>query len=85
MAVVGPPIWQTGVWADTVWAEGVWEDEAASSEVLAAGDLTTAFVKWLATKSTPKNEVIRAALNTEYSTSNPDLQPLLAKFLKERT
>lgn len=26
MAVVGPPIWQTGVWADTVWAAGVWRD-----------------------------------------------------------
>jgi hypothetical protein len=26
MAVVGPPIWQTGVWADTVWAAGVWRE-----------------------------------------------------------
>ena len=28
MAVVGPPIWQTGVWADTVWAAGVWREPA---------------------------------------------------------
>jgi hypothetical protein len=33
MAVVGPPIWQSGVWADTVWASGVWDDGTGSSYV----------------------------------------------------
>jgi hypothetical protein len=55
-----------------------------AGETLAAGDLTTAFSKWLATKGHPKNEAIRAALNTHYGTEYRDIQPNLARFLKER-
>lgn len=54
------------------------------AETLAAGDLTTAFVKWLATKAQPKNETVRADLNTNYGATNPDIQPLVAKFLHDR-
>jgi hypothetical protein len=54
-------------------------------ESLAAGDLTTAFSKWLATKGHPKNEAVRAALNTHYSTSYADIQPPVARFLKDRS
>jgi hypothetical protein len=55
-----------------------------AGEVLAAGDLTTAFSKWLATKGHPKNEAIRAALNTSYSTTYADIQPLVSRFLRDR-
>lgn len=54
------------------------------AETLAAGDLTTAFVKWMDTKAGPKNETIRAALNTNYGTTNPDIAPLVTKFLQNR-
>jgi hypothetical protein len=58
---------------------------AAPSESLAAGDLTTAFSKWLAGEGHPKNEAVRQALNTHYGTTNADIQPLVAKFLKDRS
>jgi hypothetical protein len=54
------------------------------AETLAAGDLTTAFTKWLATKTSPKNEVIRAALNTNYATSKDDIARNLTRFLHDR-
>ena len=54
------------------------------AESLAAGDLTTAFSKWLATKGHPKNESVREALNTHYGTTYADIQPLVARFLKDR-
>lgn len=54
------------------------------TETLAAGDLTTAFSKWLAGEGHPKNEAMRAALNTHYSTSNADIQPPVTRFLKDR-
>ena len=54
------------------------------SESLAAGDLTTAFSKWLAGEGHPKNEAMRAALNAAYGTSNADVEPLAARFLKDR-
>lgn len=55
------------------------------NETLASGDLTTAFMKWYASKGHPRNEDIRGDLNTEYSTDNADIMPNLVKFLKERT
>ena len=54
------------------------------AETLAAGDLTTAFTKWLATKASPKNETIRAALNTNYLTSYADIMKVLTRFLHDR-
>lgn len=45
MAVVGPPIWQTGVWADSVWAAGVWESSAGATPL--TGDRTTAWAKYM--------------------------------------
>ena len=54
------------------------------AETLAAGDLTTAFIKWLATKGTPKNEVIRSSLNTNYGTTHTDIQKNISRFLKDR-
>ena len=54
------------------------------AETLAAGDLTTAFTKWLATKASPKNEVVRAALNTNYTTTHTDIQRNVSRFLKDR-
>ena len=58
--------------------------EAPDGETMAAGDLTTAFSKWLAGEGHPKNEAIRAALNTSYSTSYADIAPPVARFLKDR-
>ena len=58
--------------------------EAPAGETLAAGDLTTAFSKWLAGEGYPKNEAILAALNTSYSTSYADIAPPITRFLKDR-
>lgn len=56
------------------------------AESLAAGDLTTAFIKWLNTKqATSKNEVIRALLNTNYTTTYTDIQKNLSRFLHDRS
>jgi hypothetical protein len=56
------------------------------SEVLAAGDLTTAFSNWLNTKGIPKNEVIRDALTTHYSVDGgSDLTTVLSRFLQNRS
>lgn len=38
MAVVGPPVWASGVWADTVWASGVWNTAAVGGGGAAPGD-----------------------------------------------
>lgn len=57
-------------------------------ESLAAGDLTTAFVKWMATKNLgdDANTAIRDALATHYSTDGgEDLTTLLARFLRDRS
>jgi hypothetical protein len=54
------------------------------AETLAAGDLTTAFTKWLATKSTPKNEIIQSSLNTNYVTTYTDIMKNLTRFLHDR-
>lgn len=54
------------------------------AEILAAGDLTTAFCKWLDTKAGPKNETIRAALNTNYTTTYTDIAKNITKFLHDR-
>lgn len=60
------------------------EAGGGSSESLAAGDLTTAFAKWLASRTMPKNEDIRGDLNTHYSRSDQDIQYVLSRFLKDR-
>jgi hypothetical protein len=54
------------------------------AETLAAGDLTTAFTKWLAGKVTPKNEIIRSSLNTNYVTTYTDNMKNLTRFLHDR-
>lgn len=56
-----------------------------SGETLAAGDLTTAFTKWQASKGAYSNEAVRAALNTAYSQSEGDIQENMSDFLKDRT
>lgn len=55
------------------------------AETLAAGDLTTAFAKWLATKAPPKNETIRSSLNTNYGTTHVDIMKNLTRFLQNRS
>jgi hypothetical protein len=50
-----------------------------------AGDLTTVFSKWMATKGWPKNEKVRDALNSTYGTSYADIQPPVSRFLKNRS
>lgn len=54
------------------------------AETLASGDLTTAFAKWLDGKASPKNETVRAALNTNYVTTYTDIMKNLTKFLHDR-
>ena len=84
MAAIGST-WATNTWTTTSWEDNSWDAaEEAASETLAAGDLTTAFCKWLDTKGHPKNESIRAALNTNYGTAYADIQPLVSRFLKNR-
>lgn len=54
------------------------------AETLSTGDLTTAFLKWLATKGGSKNEAIRAALNTNYTTTHTDIAKNITRFLHDR-
>jgi hypothetical protein len=65
---------------------GVFGGSEGSTESLASGDLTTAFSKWLATKSSPRNEAIREALTTHYSVdAGSDLTTVLSRFLQNRS
>lgn len=77
------PVWASGVWG-AIWEEGVWASSGGGSESLAAGDLTTALSKWQAANGYYNNEQIRAALNTHYGTSDTDIMPNLARFLRDR-
>lgn len=78
--------WASGTWATGAWATGTWAGVGAGgSEALGSGDLTTQFAIWLRTVAPDTNRNIRARLNTEYGTSNPDLTTLVTRFLKERT
>ena len=55
------------------------------AETLSAGDLTTAFAKWLDGVATDKNTQVRDRLTTNYGYTPPqDTSSLLAKFLKDR-
>ena len=58
----------------------------AAPVTLAAGDLTTAWCKHLATLAAPKNETERSTLTTAYSISSAtDLSTVVARFLRTRT
>ena len=58
---------------------------AALGEMLAAGDLQTAWAKWLDTVAVPKNEEIRRRLSTHYGVSGAsDVSTLIARFLRDR-
>lgn len=61
------------------------EAGGGASESLASGDLTTALMKWYATKGHPRQEDIRGDLNTHYGTSYADIMPPLSRFLKDRS
>ena len=58
----------------------------AATEVLAAGDLTTALSYWMRDRPVPlpRNENIRDILQAHYS-SQSDVTTLLARFLRERS
>ena len=65
--------------------DGFFAGSAGSDQTLASGDLTTAFVKWQNSVPARSNEVIRATLNTDHSTSDTDIMRQLTTFLRSRT
>jgi hypothetical protein len=86
MAAIGST-WASGSWVSVGgWAAGTWADAAASSISRIDDDTGTAFA--IALRSIPAGpggitERLRAYLNTQYGTSNTDIAPLLARYLRD--
>ncbi len=85
MAQIGTS-WGATTWAVPAWAAGTWKDAGGGGgNVLAQGDLTTAFAAWLKTVPPDVNTKIRDTRATQYSAAQPaDLTTLLARFLQNR-
>jgi hypothetical protein len=86
MAAIGST-WASGSWVSVGgWAAGTWAAVSASPGITDLDDdTTTAFTKDIATinSSLWMNERIRAHLNTAYGTTEEELQPLLARYLRD--
>ena len=85
MAAIGTT-WASGSWASVGgWAAGTWADASAASVTAVDDDTTTAFAIALRGVSGTlwMNERLRAHMNTAYGTSATDIQPNLARFLRD--
>jgi hypothetical protein len=85
MAAIGST-WASGTWVSVGgWAADTWADAVVPAVTTIDNDTNTAAAFGLAalTGSLWMNERLRAHCNTAYGTSEVEIQPLIARWLKD--